>query len=77
MAQPMQGKEYGSTHAGLLFVLSVSVSPYEPCLVEFMGCVLLVSWMTLALTIFLSPGSAWCLAVGLYLCSYQLLDNAL
>lgn len=70
-------KQCGSTHTGPLFVVSASVSPYEPCLVEFMGCVLLVSWMTLAPTILPPPGSAWCLAVGLYLSSHQLLDNAL
>lgn len=33
-------KQCGSTHTGPLFVVSVSVSHYEPCSVEFMGCVL-------------------------------------
>lgn len=70
-------KQCGSTHTGPLFVVSASVSPYEPCSVEFMGYVLLVSWMPLVPIILPPPGSAWCLAVGLYLCSHQLLDNAL
>ena len=36
-------KDLGQTHTGSVTVSSVSVSPYEPCLVDSVGCVLMVS----------------------------------
>ena len=57
------------------------MSLYEPCLVEFVGHVLVVPLTSLATIILLplllqnSPSPAYCLAVGLCISSHQLLDD--
>lgn len=57
---------------------SVSVTPFEPCLVDYVGSVLMVSATPLTSTVLLpllvcSPGSALYLAVGLS--SHELLNE--
>lgn len=65
-----------------MFVVSLYVSPYYPHLVNSVGPVLVLSMTPLAPTVLPlislwgSPGSVYCLAVGLWICSYSLLDNA-
>ena len=60
-----------------MFILSVFVSPYEPCLLDSVGHVLLVS----SPTVFTHPlmqcssYSTECLAVGLCIYSYQFMDD--
>lgn len=60
-------------------VASVSVIPYEGCLVDSVDCVPIVPLTPLASSIPLivqsSPGSAYCLVMGLGMCSNQLLHD--
>lgn len=64
-----------------MFVALVSVRIYEPCLVVSVGHVLMVSLSTLAPTILPLPvlrgsaGSTSYLALGLFICSHQLLGD--
>ena len=46
------------TYAGSMIFASVSVSLYEPCLVDSVGCVLLVSSTSMAPTILSLPSSS-------------------
>lgn len=48
-------EDLAQTHAGPELATSVSVSPYEPCLVDPVGCILLVSSIHLAPMILLLP----------------------
>lgn len=53
------------THAASMIVASISMSPYESCLLYSEGCVFLVSSTPLAPTILLSPGfTELCLMFG-------------
>ena len=57
------------------------MNPYEPCLVDYVGHILMMSLTPLAPLILPpallwgSPGSTWCLAMGLCICTHQLLRD--
>ena len=63
-----------------MIVVSASVRPHEPCLVDSVGHVLVVSTplapaAPLPRLLRGGPGFAWCLTVRLCICSHQLLHD--
>ena len=75
------------THTGSMIFTSFSVSSYESCVVNFIGCVLTVSLSPLVPNILLSPHSLYILFIntfsefllmfgcGSLCCSHQLLNE--
>lgn len=72
-------EDLGQTRIGSVIIASVSVSSSEPCLFDSVGFPM--SSTPLAPTILPpsllkgSPGSAYCLVLGLCICAHQLLND--